>query len=177
MTNYQIFMFFIFLKKSILNHFSSFFRVGCLSCDFQISRDQLQTLLLEINTLSLNSAGKQAPDADVMIPEREVKRFRFIDCPQCGGILKPSVTFFGDNVSPILKNFLIDKLSSCDALLAIGSTLQVYSSFRFILAAKERDIPIAILNIGSTRGDPYAQLKLNCKAGDILPKLSFPWKQ
>lgn len=99
-----------------------------------------------------------------------------IDCPLCGGVLKPKVVFFGDNVSMYVKNFLFEKLNESDAMLVIGSSLQVYSSFRFVLGAKDRNIPIAILNIGETRGDRVAQLKIsNVMAGDILPRLKVYW--
>lgn len=153
------------------------FRVGCLSCDFEICRDELQNILSGINTWNLHSIEQQAPDADVVIPEHEVHNFQMVDCPSCGGILKPKVVFFGDNVASSLKDFLLHKLRCCDAMLVMGSSLQVYSSFRFINAAKETGVPIAILNIGPTRGDAYAQLKLNYKASDVLTRASFYWNE
>lgn len=132
-------------------------------------------MLYQLNTWNFNVIGRQAPDADVVIPEEEVENFKMVDCPKCGGLLKPKVVFFGDNVSSSLKDFLLHKLTDCDALLVVGSSLQVYSSFRFINAAKDKGIPICILNIGPTRGDPYAHLKLNYKASDVLTNASFYW--
>ena len=90
--------------------------------------------------------------------------------------MKPKVVFFGDNVAASVKDFIFQKLDESDKMLVVGSSLQVYSSFRFILGAKERNIPIAILNIGETRGDKHANLKVNAKAGDVLPRLLLPWK-
>ena len=120
-------------------------------------------------------SDEQGPDGDVLITESDANEFKMADCDQCGGILKPEITFFGDNVASTVKQFCHSKLSECDGMLVIGSSLQVYSSFRFILAATEQKIPITILNIGVTRGDKYAHLKFPVRAGEILPKLNLRW--
>ena len=120
--------------------------------------------------------GRQSPDADVVVPDHVVENFKMVDCAACGGILKPKVVFFGDNVLASVKDFIFSKLDESDKMLVVGSSLQVYSSFRFILGAKDRNIPIAILNIGETRGDKYADFKMNAQAGIVLPKLVLPWK-
>uniref|UniRef100_A0A7M5XKV3 Deacetylase sirtuin-type domain-containing protein n=2 Tax=Clytia hemisphaerica TaxID=252671 RepID=A0A7M5XKV3_9CNID len=151
-------------------------RVGCLSCDFEISRDNLQRILLRHNVWDEANIGRQSPDADVVVPNHAVQNFKMVDCPSCGGVLKPKVVFFGDNVAASVKDFIFQKLDESDKMLVVGSSLQVYSSFRFILGAKERNIPIAILNIGETRGDKHCNLKVNAKAGDVLPRLLLPWK-
>ena len=150
--------------------------VGCLSCDYEISRDDLQHILLRHNTWDRTIVGRQSPDADVVVPEHVVENFKMVDCAVCGGILKPKVVFFGDNVSSGVKDFIFEKLDEADKILVVGSSLQVYSSFRFILGAKDRNIPVAILNIGETRGDKYASLKVNAQTGNVLPKLLLPWK-
>ena len=120
--------------------------------------------------------GRQSPDADVVVPDHVVKNFKMVDCAACGGILKPKVVFFGDNVASDVKDFIFNKLDHSDKMLVVGSSLQVYSSFRFILGARDRNIPIAILNIGETRGDKFADLKVNARAGSVLPKIALPWK-
>lgn len=152
-------------------------RVVCLTCGNKISRFELQKQLQHINSnwRSISSLNEQGPDGDVFISESDANQFKMVDCHKCGGILKPEIVFFGDNVSPTVKELCCKMLSECDGVLVIGSSLQVYSSFRFIIAAKEKRIPITILNIGETRGDPYAYLKLPYRAGEVLPKLSLKW--
>lgn len=152
-------------------------RVACLNCDYEIGRHALQETLSSLNSNWLcHKTEAQGPDGDVIVPDEVADAFKMIDCPLCGGVLKPKVVFFGDNVSMYVKNFLFEKLNESDAMLVIGSSLQVYSSFRFVLGAKDRNIPIAILNIGETRGDRVAQLKIsNVMAGDILPRLKVYW--
>jgi len=136
----------------------------------------LQKVLLRHNTWDETYVGRQSPDADVIVPLHVIEKFKMVDCPSCGGVLKPKVVFFGDNVAGSVKDFIFKKLDECDKMLVVGSSLQVYSSFRFINGAKDRNIPIAILNIGETRGDGHADVKFNAKAGDVLPKLLLPWK-
>ena len=119
--------------------------------------------------------GVQGPDGDVIVDESSIEAFQMYNCPKCNGILKPKIVFFGDNVSKKIKDLCYHKLKESDALLAIGTSLEVYSSFRFIVAATDRNIPIAILNIGKTRGDKYATLKISAQAGDVLPRLCLKW--
>ena len=93
-------------------------------------------------------------------------------CGACGGVLKPDVVFFGDNVPAPRVAQVFDQLQACDALLVVGSSLHVWSGYRFVLAAAERAMPIAILNLGETRGDAHAALRVDARAGDVLPRIS-----
>ncbi|KYO31705.1 NAD-dependent protein lipoamidase sirtuin-4, mitochondrial [Alligator mississippiensis] len=94
-----------------------------------------------------------APDGDVFLTEDQVRYFRVPACSKCGGILKPDVTFFGDSVSRERVDLVRQRLAESDSVLVVGSSLQVYSGYRFALAAHEKKLPIAILNIGPT-SDP-----------------------
>ena len=85
--------------------------------------------------------------------------------------MKPDVTFFGDNVDRQLVAFIKDQLSKSDAVLVAGSSLEVMSSYRFILAAQQSRTPIAMVNIGRSRGDHAAELKVSARCGSILPKM------
>ena len=58
------------------------------------------------------------------------------------------------------------------ALLVIGSSLAVYSGFRFVRRASERGLPIGVVNIGPTRADELAQARIAERAGDVLPQLA-----
>lgn len=94
------------------------------------------------------------------------------DCPKCGGgILKPEIVFFGDNVPKHRAEILANWVCNCDALLILGSSLQVYSGYRILLNCYDLGIPIAMVNIGIARGQEKAQLKISAKCGDIIPKL------
>lgn len=92
-------------------------------------------------------------------------------CFRCGGILKPDIIFFGDNVPRERVGKIRDFVTQSDALLVLGSSLTVFSSFRIILQAVEEKKTIAIVNIGPTRADSLVGLKISAKCGDILHKV------
>lgn len=110
-----------------------------------------------------------APDGDVFLTEEQVQSFQVPSCARCGGPLKPDVVFFGGTVNPDKVDFVHRRVKEADSLLVVGSSLQVYSGYRFILTAREKKLPIAILNIGPTRSDDLACLKLDSRCGELLP--------
>jgi len=149
------------------------FSVKCLNCDYTVARDVFQGVLKNLNmNMDVNSelTGVR-PDGDVQLAEADVTNFVVPDCPSCSGILQPNIVFFGDNVKREKVEFLYSQLSNCDSILVLGSSLQVFSSFRFVLRGYETKIPIATLTIGPTRADKIAQLIVNARLGDILPQI------
>jgi NAD-dependent SIR2 family protein deacetylase len=94
--------------------------------------------------------------------------FRVAPCERCGGVLKPAVGFFGESVPPQKVAVAMERLDEADALLVAGSSLTVWSGFRFVKRAAARGIPIAIVNIGPTRGDDLASVKVDGECGEIL---------
>lgn len=143
-------------------------RVVCLGCGDISSREELQKRFESINPNWTAHAGMVAPDGDVFLEDEQVRHFRVPSCDQCGGILKPDVTFFGDTVSKAKVQFVHERLAESDAVLVVGSSLQVYSGYRFLLAANERTIPVAIINIGPTRADHLAEMKVSGRCGEVL---------
>ncbi|KAL2090976.1 hypothetical protein ACEWY4_013239 [Coilia grayii] len=146
-------------------------RVVCLGCGALTRREDLQRRFTEMNPGWAAEAGGVAPDGDVFLEDEQVLHFRVPPCQNCGGILKPEVTFFGDTVDRSTVQFVHDRLAESDALLVAGSSLQVYSSYRFLLAASEKQIPVAILNIGPTRADHLAQFRVSARCGAVLPTI------
>jgi NAD-dependent SIR2 family protein deacetylase len=93
------------------------------------------------------------------------------DCPECGGVLKPRVVFFGENVPRERVERVREGLGAADALLVVGSSLMVYSGYRFVRVARERGLPVAALNIGRTRADSELSLKVEADCCRVLPAL------
>ncbi|XP_071768762.1 NAD-dependent protein lipoamidase sirtuin-4, mitochondrial [Centroberyx gerrardi] len=143
-------------------------RVKCLGCGAVSPREELQRRFAALNPEWGVQAGAVAPDGDVFLEDEQVLHFRVPSCQDCGGTLKPEVTFFGDTVNRTTVEFVHDRLAESDALLVTGSSLQVYSGYRFLLAASDRKLPVAILNIGPTRADHLAELKVSGRCGDVL---------
>ncbi|OXB64617.1 hypothetical protein ASZ78_008693, partial [Callipepla squamata] len=144
-------------------------RVFCLTCGDQTSRSELQEHFEALNPGWKAEALGVAPDGDVFLTDEQVRSFQVPSCRKCGGILKPDVTFFGDTVSREKVDFVHQRLAESDSMLVAGSSMQVYSGYRFALAAREKRLPIAVLNIGPTRLDHFASLKLNSRCGELLP--------
>ncbi|XP_067911405.1 NAD-dependent protein lipoamidase sirtuin-4, mitochondrial [Heterodontus francisci] len=143
-------------------------RVMCLGCGDVMLRSHLQEKLTALNPGWTEEAHGIAPDGDVFLTDEQVKHFNVPSCESCGGILKPDVTFFGDTVNKEKVNFVYERVAESDAVLVAGSSLQVYSGYRFIIAAYEKKIPIALLNIGVTRADILATLKISARCGEAL---------
>lgn len=96
------------------------------------------------------------------------------ECPKCGGMLKPEIVFFGDNVPKQRAEKLANMVCNSDALLVLGSSLHVYSGYRILLHSHDMGIPVAVVNIGKVRGEEKIQLKISTKCGSVIPKLFLP---
>ena len=141
--------------------------VVCLGCDQRSSRAELQAAMHASNS-HWNAAAVVAPDGDADIEAAAVDAFEPPRCERCGGLLKPDVVFFGENVPSQRYEEARDALAGADALLVAGSSLMVYSGFRFVRQAHDAGLPIAIVNRGRTRGDEFAQLKIAGDVGTLL---------
>ncbi len=163
--------------QNIIELHGNGYSVKCLFCKYSVSRFLFQQILTEINSdiISnnlINENNAIRPDGDVDIDSEFVQLFRYPSCSRCNGLLKPDIIFFGDNVPKDRVNDVYKKLNESDALLVIGSSLHVYSGYRFALSAAELKKPIAVINIGPTRIDNFDNiLRLNGRAGDILPQI------
>ena len=135
--------------------------VRCMQCGDTLPRAELQRELLASNPHWAEIEGRVAPDGDVDIEGRDCSEFLIPDCPQCGGILKPDVVFFGETVPRERVDRAFDGVGRADALLVIGSSLMVYSGFRFAEAAAAAGKPIAAVNLGRTRADHLLALKIS----------------
>ncbi|XP_054169277.1 NAD-dependent protein deacylase Sirt4-like [Oppia nitens] len=161
-------------SENVIEIHGNAFVVKCLYCRYRVSRYLFQQILKQLNediitNDILNQSNTLRPDGDIDIDSKFMQQFRYPSCPRCDGLLKPDIIFFGDNVSKDVVNDVNNKLKESDALVIIGSSLQVYSGYRFALMAKELNKPIAILNIGTTRADHFDKIvRLYTRAGDTL---------
>ena len=143
-------------------------RVVCLGCGDAQPRTTLQTRIAAANHGWSPHASSVAPDGDADIDTAAVATFEPPYCALCGGMLKPEVVFFGENVPRQRYAQAVTALDNADAMLVVGSSLMVYSGFRFARMAHERGAPIAILNLGQTRADHLGDLKLENDCGAVL---------
>jgi NAD-dependent SIR2 family protein deacetylase len=145
--------------------------VACLGCGARFRRDDVQALLVAWNPQPAGlTQAVQAPDGDAQL-EAVSDDFRVPDCRDCGGVLKPDVVLFGESVPRGRVAEALAALLACDGVLVVGSSLAVYSGYRFCLAARELGKPIAALNLGRTRADDLLALKAEAECGEALSDL------
>lgn len=144
--------------------------VRCLGCAARIPRDLLQEELLGLNP-GWAPASVDAPDGDVDVDAALVAGFRVPACAACGGVLKPDVVFFGENVPAPRVDAAWARLDAAEALLVIGSSLTVYSGYRFAKRAVDQGKPLLVVNRGETRADPITTVKVEGAIGVTLEAL------
>lgn len=155
-------------SRSVIDLHGILERVRCLSCDEVSRRSDYQDRLQQANPEWVAAGGGVRPDGDVELGLIATQNFKVPDCQGCGGILKPDVVFFGETVprERVLESQTV--IADSDALLVVGSSLMVFSGYRFVRQAREAGKPIAILNRGKTRADELADLRINDDCGALL---------
>jgi NAD-dependent SIR2 family protein deacetylase len=143
-------------------------RVVCLGCQQLTHRNQLQTRLIAANPWLESLDARYAPDGDADLSDDRIVDLDVPHCSQCGGLLKPDVVFFGENVPGERVQAAFDALSAAEGLLVIGSSLMVYSGFRFCRKAVEQGKPIVLVNNGVTRADDLAAYKFSGECGRLI---------
>jgi NAD-dependent deacetylase sirtuin 4 len=146
--------------------------VRCLSCARVEPRAAIHERLCAENPGWLERAAAPTPDGDADLPDDAVAQFRVVACVACGGVLKPDVVFFGGTVGEATMTDAWALLDASAALLVVGSSLAVYSGFRFVRRAHELGLPVALLNDGPTRADDLVDVRVAARAGDVLPRLA-----
>lgn len=144
----------------------------CIDCGFELSREELQLELEKNNPMPLAKSSVTLPDGDVQLGKEELENFHVPPCPRCAGILKPAVVFFGEPVPKKRVDHARSALHQASAMLVVGSSLMVYSGYRFCRWAVEQGKPIASVNVGRTRADGEISLKLEQDCGTSLSKLA-----
>lgn len=149
-------------------------RVRCLACGEITRRADLQERLVDANPTwaARAHAAALAPDGDADLPDALVADFAVVTCAACDGVLMPDVVFFGGNVPRSTLDAAWAAFDRAELLLVVGSSLTVFSGYRFVRRAAERAVPVAIVNRGPTRGDPEATIRVDARAGDALPVLA-----
>jgi NAD+-dependent protein deacetylase sirtuin 4 len=162
-------------SAAVLELHGSLSRVVCLSCGAAARRGAVQERLLAENPDWAAGDYRTAvttPDGDVSAEPPADGSFRVPACLVCGGVLKPDVVFFGENVPGQRVREAYAMLSAAGALLVAGSSLAVYSGYRFVLRAAEEGKPVAIINRGPTRADALAAVRLEEELGGALTALA-----
>jgi NAD-dependent SIR2 family protein deacetylase len=161
-------------QTSVIDLHGRLDRVRCMRCERRLPRDEIQRELEALNPRWAVLDATHAPDGDADLDGCAFEDFQVPACPDCGGILKPDVVFFGENVPRERVAQAFAAIEAADAMLVIGSSLMVYSGYRFAMAAHQRGRPIAALNLGRTRADTLLSLKIQASCADVLQAACSP---
>jgi NAD-dependent SIR2 family protein deacetylase len=151
--------------------------VVCLECRTVHPRSEIQHWLAQANPslVPTGPAGEVVPEArpdgDAEVELDEFQDFQLPTCSVCGGVLQPDVIFFGDNIPAQRTAAALQWADEADAVLVVGSSLMVFSGYRFAKLAAQARKPIAAINLGKTRADDLIGLKVEASAVEILPRL------
>jgi NAD-dependent SIR2 family protein deacetylase len=156
-------------SHSVLELHGNIHSVVCLDCAALFPRAFIQHQLEDANPHMMHSDATPLPDGDAAVEPGELAAFRLPWCSCCGGTLMPNVVFFGDNVPAARTAIALAAMDRADALLVVGSSLMVYSGFRFCRLAQAAGKPIAAINLGRTRADDLLDIKIEDSAERVLP--------
>ena len=162
-------------SRRVVELHGSLAAVRCLGCGEGGARDDFQRRLLALNAewaARLGGEAEPAPDGDAELPAWAVESFRVPACERCGGVVKPDVVFFGENVPAATVEEAWRLFEEGGVLLVAGSSLHVYSGRRFVYRAQKDGVPIAVVNLGPTRADEMAAVKVEGRLGQVLPQLA-----
>ncbi|MEF8699393.1 MAG: NAD-dependent protein deacetylase [Candidatus Accumulibacter sp. UW26] len=146
-------------------------RVLCLACTARFPRTALQQWLAAANPDFAVTVPRPAPDGDVHLDDGRYADFQVPACPSCQGILKPDVVFFGDSVPRDRVAAATQAIDAAQTLLVLGSSLMVYSGFRFVDYARRCGKIVVAINQGVTRADHLLDIKIEADCGDVLERL------
>lgn len=155
-------------SKNVIELHGALAEVICLGCKRVEERDAVQARMRAQNPGWLDGPAPMAPDGDADLPDELVARFTAPACGHCEGPLKPHVVLFGHNVARELVDEAYARVDQADVLLVAGTSLTVFSGYRFLVRAHERGIPVAIVNRGPVRGEERATLVVPASTGHVL---------
>ncbi|MBO1752856.1 NAD-dependent deacetylase [Actinotalea sp. BY-33] len=162
-------------SRTVIDLHGTYADVICLSCGTRVSRDELAVRLEALNPGFAEAVGavadvEIAPDADAVVESTE--GFVVADCAVCGGLLKPDIVYFGENVPKERVARATALVDAAEALVVAGTSLTVLSGRRFVTQASRAGHPVVIINRGPTRSDHLADLRLEAGTTPTLRALA-----
>ncbi len=159
-------------SRNVIDLHGSLATVTCLHCSARFPRQAIQQDLTETNGEFVQETAGAAPDGDALMRQRDYSTFREPRCVDCGGILKPDVVFFGEAIPASRVAAAMKALNSAGCLLVAGSSLMVYSGYRYCREAVRRGLPLVVINHGKTRADDILNMKIDGECGAMLADLA-----
>jgi NAD-dependent SIR2 family protein deacetylase len=160
-------------SRAVLELHGAIAEVICLDCGLRHPRAEVQEWMRAANPQATDATARAAPDGDADTAAGFEQDFTPPSCPACQGRLKPDVVFFGDNVPKARVGAVHTAIDEAAGLLVIGSSLMVYSGYRFADYAHRHGKPVMAINLGKTRADHLLAAKVECDCGEFLSGLGL----
>ncbi len=161
-------------SQGVLELHGGIARVVCLDCRASWPRAEVQQWMRAANPDFANASAPAAPDGDADTADGFEAGFQPPACPACAGMLKPDVVFFGDSVPQERVGAGMTAIAAAAGLLVVGSSLMVYSGFRFAEHAHRLGKPVMAINLGKTRADHLLAAKVERDCDEFLHGLPLP---
>ena len=155
-------------SRNVIELHGSLEQVVCLDCANTRPRAGMQERLHQANPPLAELTGTIAPDGDAQVENFDVQSIRVPDCEDCGGVLKPTVVFFGETLRPGCADTCTAALAESEAMLVLGSSLMVFSGYRLVRDAVRAGKPVLLINRGKTRADDLVDTHLHDDCGQLL---------
>lgn len=110
-----------------------------------------------------NAGADITPDGDADV--QETAGVIAPTCPECGGMLRPNVVYFGEHVPKAVFDHAERVVQSAAALVVAGSSLAVNTGVRLVHRAEQRGLAVAVINRGPTAIDARASVRVRIEAG------------
>ena len=103
---------------------------------------------------------------DDFLTSREMPR-----CPECGGVLKPNVVLFGEQLPVKVFNAAMRHVRRADLMLVVGSSLEVMPVSQFPLQVRDHGGRLIVVNLMSTYVDDIADVVIHGDLAEVLPRI------
>ena len=101
------------------------------------------------------------PDMSVEVPV----------CPECGGMLRPGVVWFGESIPESALHEAASAVSGCDLFFSIGTSSLVWPAAGLADAARQQGADVVEINLDATPLSSQTSFCLQGKSGEVLPEL------
>lgn len=142
--------------------------VRCVSCDAALEREEMSRLLAAANP-SFEPVPVTMDQIEILPsldPQARPTLATVPPCPNCGGILKPDVVFFGELIPEAATALAQSYAAAARSVLVVGSSLYVSTVHWYLWRTSE--LPLAIVNRGPTAFDFDADIRIYDGASEVL---------
>jgi len=147
-------------SKNIIELHGSLWLIRCTICN-KVTENRTQPLCPALQ-------GRGSPEENTDLPP--IPYDSLPKC-ECGGLLRPHVVWFNEQLDPDVMATVREALNACDLFLVIGTSAIVYPAAAFAPMVASRGVPTVEINLEKTSNTERLKFAFQGKAGELLPTL------